>query len=872
MVATRRGARAGSPSKNNPDMHSDVQATPSIGRRTRRTAKQAESPTHDALVETSRQLEKSVGEAQASPPASLMKRCTRASRLHSPEQPCTPVGSIHEADHSDVESCCSAVSDAELPMTHKRQRRTAPRTGSQEEETSEMGSVRRSTRKRPAKTDQKDAKAEVVQESESCSSVVSESRRATRSQRKTRSRSSTKQQTVDSEVSDAESCTSSVSSVSKSTRSRRSRRQTGPIPIHLEEEASESSCSPARRTPRTRAPRGKASDNIDVSEPPSCDSEGFESGPTYSRTTRRRGKPGSKADSDSEPADGHSPLGSRGTPCSSRTGSGSSSLGAHASKSSIKDLNIIPEKAAEQVEEEEEKDASLSDSRLDSTIIAEDADCTLLEEDKSQTEETEENAIPEEDSLVSEDTVGKPAVTMGLQQEEPCAESKLEDASQMETMQQTETPSEQLEPSVTETQCERIPEITEEAEHKDKAADVDTHSSQADEAVDEVVVVETRPSEEEEEKMEVSMLNRDDQQVVDSCEVESVQVTSSEEHKITVESSPEQPKDVIVQKTKTISLLESSEDEEESAEEEEDVELSEEEDLENRSEERGGPSKSSRSAGSSVEGLFMIDTRPGQHADEHYYKERLKVEEEKETGTHEQDEEDEEFVDEEGSDDGDEDAMILFSSRNSQMKELSSRIDPGIRLKELGGLYINFDGSKSKPVSGSLQKQKEKKIQDEVMKKSVIGPDFEKKEAVPPYSESKQALKLKHKVEREKSTGDGWFNMKAPEITQELKGDLQVLQKRGSVDPKRFYKKNDRDGFPKYFQIGTVVDSPVDFYHSRIPKKDRKRTMVEELMADAEFRHNNKKKYQNIVAEKAAQGAGRRHKKNKFHKKMNVKP
>lgn len=37
-------------------------------------------------------------------------------------------------------------------------------------------------------------------------------------------------------------------------------------------------------------------------------------------------------------------------------------------------------------------------------------------------------------------------------------------------------------------------------------------------------------------------------------------------------------------------------------------------------------------------------------------------------------------------------------------------------------------------------------------------------------------------------------------------------------------------------QVGTVVDNPVDFYHSRVPKKDRKRTMVEELLADAEFR------------------------------------
>lgn len=58
-------------------------------------------------------------------------------------------------------------------------------------------------------------------------------------------------------------------------------------------------------------------------------------------------------------------------------------------------------------------------------------------------------------------------------------------------------------------------------------------------------------------------------------------------------------------------------------------------------------------------------------------------------------------------------------------------------------------------------------------------------------------------AEREMSTGNGWFNMKAPELTQELKGDLKVLKMRGSLDPKRFYKKNDRDGFPKYFQVST---------------------------------------------------------------------
>lgn len=64
----------------------------------------------------------------------------------------------------------------------------------------------------------------------------------------------------------------------------------------------------------------------------------------------------------------------------------------------------------------------------------------------------------------------------------------------------------------------------------------------------------------------------------------------------------------------------------------------------------------------------------------------------------------------------------LFSLPICFRKEMSSRIDPGIRVKELGGLYINFDGSKSKPVSSSLQKLKEKKIQDEVNKRLIFLP------------------------------------------------------------------------------------------------------------------------------------------------------
>lgn len=43
--------------------------------------------------------------------------------------------------------------------------------------------------------------------------------------------------------------------------------------------------------------------------------------------------------------------------------------------------------------------------------------------------------------------------------------------------------------------------------------------------------------------------------------------------------------------------------------------------------------------------------------------------------------------------------------------------------------------------------------------------------------------------------------MKAPEMTEELKNDLKALKMRSAMDPKHFYKKDDRQGFPKYFQV-----------------------------------------------------------------------
>ncbi|KAI8799011.1 deoxynucleotidyltransferase terminal-interacting protein 2 [Biomphalaria glabrata] len=110
-------------------------------------------------------------------------------------------------------------------------------------------------------------------------------------------------------------------------------------------------------------------------------------------------------------------------------------------------------------------------------------------------------------------------------------------------------------------------------------------------------------------------------------------------------------------------------------------------------------------------------------------------------------------------------------------------------------------------------------------------------------TKGRRQLKKERKAERQKTAGPKWFAMKAPDIDEKIKNDMELIRMRGVLDPKRFYKHNDRKALPKYFQMGTVMDEGTDFYSSRLTKKQRKQNLVEELMADADIRQYNKRKY-----------------------------
>ncbi|XP_050305632.1 deoxynucleotidyltransferase terminal-interacting protein 2 isoform X2 [Anthonomus grandis grandis] len=164
-----------------------------------------------------------------------------------------------------------------------------------------------------------------------------------------------------------------------------------------------------------------------------------------------------------------------------------------------------------------------------------------------------------------------------------------------------------------------------------------------------------------------------------------------------------------------------------------------------------------------------------------------------------------------------------------------------LKIKSIIGTNNIKDSNKAKNLDLEVKK---------AVQKAVVGEHFEDLTVVPPYDVPKKRLQQERKNKREKTKGKNWFNLPATEMTEEIKQDLEVLQMRSVLNPKQFYKKNDTQVLPKYFQVGEVLDSPLDYYNNRMTKKERKKTLVNELLADADFQKYNKRKYQEIMEEK----------------------
>lgn len=118
---------------------------------------------------------------------------------------------------------------------------------------------------------------------------------------------------------------------------------------------------------------------------------------------------------------------------------------------------------------------------------------------------------------------------------------------------------------------------------------------------------------------------------------------------------------------------------------------------------------------------------------------------------------------------------------------------------------------------------------------------------------TKAPSKKDRKSLKDLDSGSEWFNMKKPELTPELKRDFMVLKNRAALDPKRHYKK-EKWVTPKFFQTGTIIEGNTEFYSARLAKKNRGRTLAQEILNDTDRTDYFKKKYYEIRDKKVSGG------------------
>ena len=140
----------------------------------------------------------------------------------------------------------------------------------------------------------------------------------------------------------------------------------------------------------------------------------------------------------------------------------------------------------------------------------------------------------------------------------------------------------------------------------------------------------------------------------------------------------------------------------------------------------------------------------------------------------------------------------------------------------------NFNNNKNDDFLNEKEIINTKKKSEEIMSKFCTL--YNKNNAIKPLNENYLEKKRKRE-ENKKTTGPKWFNMRAPELTTELKQELKAVQLGRLSEPFQFHKKSDRKGgYAKFFQIGTIQDNILDGKASRLKKSEIKNSIAEQLL------------------------------------------
>jgi hypothetical protein len=123
------------------------------------------------------------------------------------------------------------------------------------------------------------------------------------------------------------------------------------------------------------------------------------------------------------------------------------------------------------------------------------------------------------------------------------------------------------------------------------------------------------------------------------------------------------------------------------------------------------------------------------------------------------------------------------------------------------------------------------------------------------------------------NAGNGWFGMESAQNTAEIQADIAVIRNRNYLDPKKFYKSSDfnKGNASKVVQLGTVIEGSMEsIYSNRLTKKERKSTLLEEVMGEVFTTKDDyvKKKFGKMQRE--ASEKGKAHKRRRSNKRSKM--
>ena len=174
------------------------------------------------------------------------------------------------------------------------------------------------------------------------------------------------------------------------------------------------------------------------------------------------------------------------------------------------------------------------------------------------------------------------------------------------------------------------------------------------------------------------------------------------------------------------------------------------------------------------------------------------------------------------------DTIIPFEKSDNilpQPKTSSSNHPSNLRKSKLNNTALSNESNAKNTFI-----QEEIRLAENTMNKAITRrSNIERKNFAPPLSTLDRRIRKKKK---RGNAGRSWFNMPSGKLTPENKMHFLMLKYRHMIY--RDYKptKMKDDYIPQYFQMGTIIEGPTEFYSDRLTKKQRHKTWANEYLSN----------------------------------------